>query len=170
MKNVFSTLLALAVCYVVTGAAIADPGNTWDKVVVGKKRFRLLNGFNNEAVLDTETGRVWEQSPSANTFNWWSALGRCYDLQVGGRKGWRLPTIEELASLTDTSQSPALPPGHPFGFVNTFLYWSATTDAESTGAAWVVNFGNGEVGGFGKTDPGHVWCVRGGQGINGVQQ
>ena len=171
MKNVCSSLIALAAFCVFTGAPLADPGNSWDKVLIGKKRFRVLGAFNHQAVLDVETGLVWQQSPSANTFTWWSALSHCYTLEVGGRKGWRLPTIEELASLVDTSQSsPTLPVGHPFENVQTFLYWSATTDADSTFAAWIVNFNDGDVGGFAKPDPGFVWCVRGGQGINGVQQ
>ena len=37
------------------------------------------------------------------------------DKEVGGRKGWRLPSIYELANLVDTTQqNPSLPKGHPF--------------------------------------------------------
>src|SRR5205807_1369275 len=66
------------------------------------------------AVLDRETGLVWEQSP-ANSHTWQNARYQCTNLTTGGRKGWRLPSVHELASLIDPNQSsPTLPPGHPF--------------------------------------------------------
>ena len=38
-----------------------------------------------------------------------------YNKNVGGRGGWRLPTVEELRSLIDLRRAiPALPSGHPF--------------------------------------------------------
>jgi hypothetical protein len=85
---------------------------------------------------------------------------------VGGRKGWRLPTIEELASLVDTSQSnPALPAGHPFTGVQSYYYWSSSTYAGGTSNAWVVKFNDGHVPyGFKSVDIIYVWCVRGGYG------
>jgi hypothetical protein len=126
-------------------------------------------------ILDKETGRVWEKSPNTSARTWFDALGDCYNLEVGGgriggRKGWRLPTIEELASLVDTSQSaPTLPAGHPFENVQSSFYWSAITFASSTNSAWVVNFSTGGVLGGTKSLSLFVWCVRGGQGIDGVQ-
>ena len=172
MKKLYSALIAMIAFIVFAAPALADPGNTWDQIVT-RNRFRVLSGFNDEAVLDKETGRVWEQSPSADSFNWFQALARCYQLEVGGRKGWRLPTIEELASLVDRSQpAPTLPTGHPFDNVQSFTYWSTTTLADSAGKAWVVSFADGGVGNGvnGKADDDFfVWCVRGGQGIDGVQ-
>jgi hypothetical protein len=99
---------------------------------------------------------------------------------VGDRFGWRLPTVEELASLVDDSTplfSLALPDGHPFSNVQTTLYWSATTFAPDTSKAWRVSFnqtGTPQVdrnAAVAKSSAGGglVWCVRGGQGIDGVQ-
>jgi len=142
----------------------------WSQTL-GADRFQLVLG--GAGVLDRETGLVWEQEPSTSTFNWVVAPSHCYPLGVGGRKGWRLPTIEELASLVDTSNlSPALPSGHPFTLTSTQedgFYWSATTDAFFTGNAWGVNLDVGGVGSISKESPFHVWCVRAGQGIDGVQ-
>ena len=70
--------------------------------------------------------------------------------------------------------NPDLPPGHPFSNVQSSnvppsFYWSATTDASSTSAAWFVDFTDGAVLTAGKSLAIFVWCVRGGQGIDGVQ-
>lgn len=46
------------------------------------------------------------------------------------------------------------------------LNWPATTDADVASFAWSVDFVNGDVGFDDKTDARHVWCVRGGQGVD----
>ncbi len=171
------TAMALLVIFVPTAALAAGASGfpTWSSKFT-KGRFTVLPLFNNKAVFDKETGLVWEQSPSTGTFTWFNALTRCYQLEVGGpggRKGWRLPTIEELATLVDTSNSsPALPSGHPFTLTSAqedASYWSATTFASDSIIAWRVRFSDGVVDTFSKTIDVLVWCVRGGQGIDGVQ-
>ena len=47
-------------------------------------------------------------------------------------------------------------------------YWSATTNANNTANAWNVNLNNGNVNTNDKTNNNFVWCVRGGQGVDGV--
>src|SRR5713101_5028569 len=64
-------------------------------------RFTVLTNFSSAAVLDRETGLVWEQSPATTTHTWSAARSQCADRTVGGRKGWRLPSVHELASLVD---------------------------------------------------------------------
>ena len=79
------------------------------------------------------------------------------------RGGWRLPSLFELTSLADTSQSdPTLPAGHPFENV-VGPYWTATTSARDDSLAWIVafraTFGPNERP---KNLVEFVWCVRGG--------
>jgi hypothetical protein len=170
MKTLYSILIAIIAFVVFAAAALADPGTTWDKQITGVGRFKVLSQFGGAAVLDKETGRVWEQSPDTTTRDWFDGLRHCYTLEVGGRKGWRLPTIEELMSLVDTSQpAPTLPAGHPFSNVQSLFYWSATT-TRGTSSALMVDFTDGGlVTGDKVTSIRFVWCVRGGQGIDGVQ-
>ncbi len=158
---------------------------TWDKILPAdnpggscpsnSSRFTCVMG--GAAVRDNETGLVWEQSPSTTAFPWsnttigiTTAPTHCNQLNVGNRKGWRLPTIQELASLVDPTQSnPTLPAGHPFSNVqSTFFYWSATTFAPDTSFAWAVGFNAGSVGAGGKSNGNgfFAWCVRGGQGVD----
>jgi hypothetical protein len=131
----------------------------------------LLSDFADAAVLDQETGLVWEQSPETEPNPpggpWLDAQVGCNTHAVGGRRGWRLPTLQELASLIDPTQShPALPSGHPFRNVWSAFYWSATTTADNASYAWGVDFGPGSVAADDKSHTLHVWCVRGGQGVN----
>ncbi|MCR4321310.1 MAG: DUF1566 domain-containing protein [Candidatus Brocadiaceae bacterium] len=136
----------------------------WSQKLPVSARFQLVLG--NAAVLDKETGLVWEKSPDTTTRTWTNAVYYAYNKNVGGRGGWRLPTVEELRSLIDPTQSsPALPSGHPFTNVQSNGYWSATTNASSYLNAWHVLFSDGNVGnGFKNNDVFYVWCVRGGHG------
>ena len=139
---------------------------TWSLILPVGLRFKLA--MDGDAVLDIETGLVWEQSPDPTSKSWANAMNDCNQKTVGNRKGWRLPIIQELATLVDPTQNnPALPSGHPFSNVESFLYWSASTVAApegDTSIAWVVDFSDGDViGGEGKLASIFAWCVRGGQ-------
>lgn len=118
----------------------------WDQNLPADQRFVVLGAFANAAVLDKETGLVWEQSPRMTTHTWSQARTQCTSRMIGNRMGWRLPSVHELASLVDTSVAfpgPTLPAGHPFTNVNGINYWSATTNAENPANAWGVIFNTG---------------------------
>ena len=140
---------------------------TWSQKLPANKRFVLV--LDGEAVLDRETGLVWEKSPDTTKRNWNDAVIYCYNKEVGGRKGWRLPTVEELASLVDTTQSnPALPSGHPFQNVQSHYYWSSTTGASYPYYAWLVSMYDGYVG-YGNKSGSifyYAWPVRAGHGYD----
>ncbi len=151
------------------GTYYATP--SWDQTLpctnmTNCQRFVVLTNMNGEAVLDKETGLVWQKSPFVFTDLWINAQTECVLARTGGRMGWRVPTIQELLSLVDPAQTfPSLPKGHPFSNVQNF-YWSATTAALDTGYARVVTFDLGFALAFDKSDLNGVWCVRGGQGID----
>jgi hypothetical protein len=138
----------------------------WDQALPAAQRFVILTAFNSEAVLDKNTGLVWEKSPQTTGVLWTEALNSCINKAVGGQKGWRLPSISELASLIDPSLpiGPTLPPGHLFLNIQLGVYWSASTTSENPTLAWLVNFLNGFVTNINKSGPGTArpWCVRGG--------
>ncbi len=137
----------------------------WCRKLPASERFVVLADFGSAAVLDKETGLVWEQSPGTGAIAWVFAKSQCYFRTVGNRWGWRLPTIEELASLVEPTQtSPALPMGHPFANVQLDIYWSATTNDNTTTSAWVMGMAGGGMGVQDKGIQYHAWCVRGGRG------
>ena len=126
-------------------------------------RFELVMG--DAAVLDKETGLVWAKNANiaSGAKTWQDAINYCRNLNIGGRIGWRLPTVEELSSLVDESQSnPALPTGHPFDNVRSGNYWSSSTYAGNTSDAWFVFMSNGLVDYYTKSYSNYVWPVRGG--------
>lgn len=141
----------------------------WTDKLPDSQRFKLV--LDDEAVLDRETGLVWERSPDHSVMhNWMMAAQYCYGRTIGGRKGWRLPTVEELLSLVDPTQNnPALPSGHPFIGVTTYDYMTATTVVSNTGPPQnltvTIGIGNGHWDHENKQQEGFVWCVRGGQGL-----
>jgi len=145
--------LALGALAVATGPAQADsPGPyyampSWDQTLPAATRFIVLSNFASAAVLDRNTGLVWEKSPDPAPHKWDFARTSCAAKEVGGQMGWRLPSLPELASLIDRSvtQGPTLPTGHPFATgatgVQSAFYRSATTIGMDLPRAWVVTFG-----------------------------
>jgi len=124
-------------------------------------RFTLVMG--GDAVEDKKTGLLWEQSPDLIHDTWSASVARCQTKAVGGQKGWRAPSVEELKSLIDASQTdPALPEGHPFSNIKSEIYWSATPSKSDDIVAWQVSFFTGEPVTDQKSGTRRIWCVLGG--------
>jgi|SRR5688572_10764866 hypothetical protein len=174
---VMSTLLTFSVGKATAQTTANGPyyaWPSWDQQLPASTRFIVLSNWKDAdfpsggaAVLDRETGLVWQRSSTLHS-NWSDAQSNCNGNKTGGRMGWRLPTLQELASLVDRAQSnPTLPSGHPFQNVQSSFYWSATTNAAlGAGFAWGVSFDVGGVNVLTKSVQNFVWCVRGGQGVD----
>jgi hypothetical protein len=135
---------------------------SWDQKLPSHARFIILSDWGGAAVLDKETGLVWERSPGTNNYSggWLYALHRCRNFNLGNRKGWRIPMLEELGSLLDMSvpSSPKLPLGHPFMNVQSAPYLSFSET--SSGGHLEANFNTGSLTNTGSS-PVYLWCVRG---------
>ena len=71
--------------------------------------------------------------------------------------GWRLPTIEELISIVDyNTHSPAC----KIDSCRSSFYWSGSPYTPNSLNAWIVDFYNGYVDGYGKDNHYYVRCVR----------
>jgi len=147
---------------------------SWDQTVACTTtatcpRFVVLSNFNTDAVLDRETGLVWERVPDpARRANLVNAFGLCLNVASGGRGGWRLPTAPEISSLLESSTggfaSGHLPPGHPFTVGGFSTFWTSTIPLMGTGTAGeIITFftnGDGIVNPEGKDFQDRYWCVR----------
>src|SRR5262245_24475397 len=109
VRVLFSTMFALTM---LSATALAQ--QSWDTTINNSTRFKVLGDFANAAVIDNETGLVWERSPAqilasssdscdttSNVTSWDMAFLCCIKRNVGGRMGWRLPTVWELSTLLD---------------------------------------------------------------------
>jgi hypothetical protein len=171
MKAYCSALVGISAVVFCSSLATAQ-ARPWNDQINTPGRFTILTEFGSAAVLDRETGLVWERSPSTSHFNWFQAHDHCIGLNIGNRKGWRLPSVQELYSLVNPSvpfPGPALPAGHPFINVQPTYYWTATTYAFIPASAWLVPIasGLGSTAQDTKTDLDWLaWCVRGGPGVD----
>jgi Protein of unknown function (DUF1566) len=152
------------VIFLFVSTSFAD---SWDKQINNPNRFKVLAAFNDEAVLDKETGLVWQKVPIISDRSWFAAWKFCQLSITGNRAGWRLPTLEELRSLIDAQQSePALPPGNPFTDVVNQAFWSASAGFASSNAM-IVGFQLGDISEMDKSQlAANTWCVRGGSGYD----
>jgi hypothetical protein len=135
-------------------------------------RFAVTNPRNPEddIVLDKATGLVWQRKPwsAMNSYkmNWSRALFSCHWATRLGAIGWRLPTVEELSSLSEYTGDWRLPYGHPFVDLTDNSYWTSSNviyDTPNSGVAYTVRVPGG-VDTSSKTSTHGVWCVRGGTG------
>jgi hypothetical protein len=184
VKTMWSSVVAIVAIVLVATTAMAQLG-PWSRQINSPARFQVLGQFGGAAVLDLETGLVWERSPSVAKQPWSprnpdTAHIACDTKPVGNRLGWRVPTIQELGSLLDTTRSqPPLTTGHPFllnAEQQTGQFWSATTaatDPDSPNSAWFADFGANNFpegivlyGSGDKTTQRFVWCVRTGSGVD----
>lgn len=147
-----------------TMKALADLPPSWHQTLPADDdadeclttRFTCVMG--KAAVLDNETGLVWQQAPGTSLVRWSPSL--CVTNGTGGRKGWRLPTHDELLSLVVPTVG--LPVGHPFT-VTSGQYW--TTALNPTDPQFIITHNPvtdvGSGASRGSATSARVWCVRG---------
>ena len=148
--------------------SFGDVSTSWSRALPVADRFVVLADFDDEAVLDRNTGLVWQRRPENVARPVFSASYHCMNATTGGQKGWRLPNITELTSLVDPSVTtePTLPEGSPFEFNGHVFFWSGTLRHGFTDLAWSVNFRHGFIDDaeFGLNLS--ALCVRGGPKVD----
>jgi hypothetical protein len=145
--------LAIAFCFLLVspGEVVAgDPANVGENVPLWNiARFAIHDAgtaanLSDDLVLDKETRLIWTRDANLpkGMQTWQHGMNYCRNqIQLGNRKGWRLPTIEELLSLIDPSQSnPALPNGMGVGFAQVY-------SKSVSYFVWPVRGGNGYASG-----------------------
>lgn len=167
--SVVAATLSLGAAHAQTtapGPYYATP--SWDQQLAVTSRFVVLSNWNGEAVLDRETGLVWQRTPEASDVAFEAAQSACASAKTGGRGGWRLPSADELASLQDFTAAAGpngLPAGHPF-ILSSFAgaYFSTTTVGRSGQPQTLVKISFGYfsyVGPIFSNGISPYWCVRG---------
>jgi hypothetical protein len=151
-----------------TMKTLGDVPPSWHQLLSGtdgsdscnSSRFTCV--MSNAAVLDHETGLVWQKLPIGTSSDWDTVRFDCDVAVTGGRRGWRLPSPDELASLSTPGSG--LPPGNPFS-ISLGFYWSSAPSP--TDPAYIVTVNPTttaipprSVAARGDTSI-NEWCVRG---------
>ncbi len=122
-------------------------------------QFKTGNFVDNgdSTITDLHNGLMWQQTEGGVMPSWGNALSYCAGLGLAGHSDWRLPNIKELTSIVDYATL------NTTYFPNAVVlaYWSSTTNAEWTNAAWQIYFIDGSSSIQGKaTFDSYVRCVR----------
>lgn len=134
------------------GGAITYPDGTrqttaattysWDKYFFVEDRYVLVLG--DTAVLDRETGLVWQRETTDSTWLWRDAVLLAAQYGSYSRRGWRLPTVEELSSLGNLARLTSVE-DHPFLNVKSDLYWTITKCEYDENRVYAVDNNTGSV-------------------------
>jgi hypothetical protein len=117
----------------------------------------------NGTITDNVTSLMWQKQADFTYRNWATAETFCAGLSLGNNADWRLPNDIELMSIVDYGAFNPTINATYFPATQPYAYWSSSTNAVNTGAAWRVSFINGDVSPLMKSETIFVRCVRGGQ-------
>jgi len=146
---------------IVTDGSIKDDGY----YRAGKAR---SYGRSGDVVIDNATGLEWQDDVESVVKKWedsgkFPAATYCNMSTLGDQRDWRVPSIDELLTLSDTSHyNPSVTEGI-FSHISSSGYWSSTNNAGNTSSAWGVDFYYGGSYVRTKANDYYVRCVRGGQ-------
>ncbi len=121
----------------------------------------FVKSSDGKTVTDRKTGLMWQQSGSDEGMTYKDAQAYVRKLnsrQFAGHSDWRLPTIEELASLMENREMNGDLHIDPVFDKKQRWCWSA--DKGASGSAWLANFYYGIVGRLFVDGSSHVRAVR----------
>jgi hypothetical protein len=110
-------------------------------------------------VYDTKTKLTWQQAVAPGTYTWANAKAYCAGLSLNGT-GWRLPTIKELQTIVDESQTNPSIDTTAFPSTPAQSFWSSSPLAGSSSNAWLVDFSFGYTNNNDVSSASLVRCVR----------
>jgi hypothetical protein len=119
-------------------------------------RFEMNPG----TVTDRMTGLTWEREISVVQKVFPDAMSYCVNLAIDGTGGFRAPTVKELQTIVDDTESPvAVDPG-VFPDTGAVQFWSSSLVAGDPASGWVVQFADGTSDAIALDVPTRVRCVR----------
>ncbi len=105
----------------------------------GNASFKTATVNGDEIVTDSTTGLIWQKNDASGK-KWQEALEYCEKLIYAGYSDWRLPNINELASLLNYDK---YAPASDFPDISHEYFWSSTTYMEYENYALNLFFHNG---------------------------
>jgi hypothetical protein len=118
-----------------------DWGFYGHSTIIHRYDMKVIDG--DKVVIDHATGLMWHQPGSDENIEWEDAQKWVRDLNSRGYSGyrdWRLPTVDEAASLLEPGKSNGLYIDPVF---SNYQEWIWTGDEYGSEGAWGVYFGKG---------------------------
>ena len=126
-------------------------GEAADAYAVEPPNHYTVTGSGADATItDNYTGLIWQQTFSAMRMPWSDAASYCASQTTGGLTGWRVPTLNELAStVNEALVAPAVNrtvfPKTNGACDETGWYWAAEA-SKVGGTAWGLSYCDGYTG------------------------
>ena len=121
---------------------------------------RFALGASGQTLIDRLTHLEWATSPESAPMTWSSAVSFATNSSLCGYTDWRLPNINELASLLHYEEPSRWLQAQGFNNLAVYDYWSSTTLAGHPGWAWGIGLRGGGTAVAPKGWPCFVWLVR----------
>ena len=122
-------------------------------------------------VRDNVTGLMWEVKTNDSGLrdqDWtyvWNTINAyaqaVNDVGLCGFRDWRIPTVTELTSIVDYSNTTPSIATKYFPNTKSGWYWTSTTASYGSGSAWAVTFHHGQISDNARSKPYFVRLVRG---------
>ena len=109
-------------------------------------------------VTDAWTGAVWMGNGPASPRPLMDAIGWCVKLELAGRT-WRLPTVNEAASLIDRAHDPAI--DYVAFTMGGVAIHSISATAADISKHWTVDFTSGAIAAMDPDGEAFVRCISG---------
>lgn len=158
----------LSICMLLSSQVMATCLST----ITSTNPYSVYANNGDGTVTDKQTGLMWQQcslglsgtdctSGTIATFTWQAALATANSNTGNGYSDWRLPNINELASLTEDACSAPTTNETLFPATASSYYWSSSPYNLNDFEAWNVNFDNGVQAASAKNDSYAIRLVRG---------
>jgi hypothetical protein len=127
-------------------------GEAADELAVAPPNHYTLTGSGGDVeVTDNYTGLVWQQGYSPSLLAWADAPAYCASLSLNGHTGFRVPTLNELASTVNEAKvggaiDTAAFPGNPNGCKDPKYWFWAAEASKVGGTAWGLSYCDGFTG------------------------
>ncbi len=119
----------------------------------------------NDVVTDNLTGLTWMRLVDNIHRTWEESLAYANNLYLCGYGNWRLPNINELTSMIHDGEPDIAvwlntsPPDYFIG-IESYPYWSSTTDRAARSKAMAVNLWDSGLESYSKKSLFYAWPVR----------
>jgi hypothetical protein len=127
---------------------VTSPGSVDAAAPAGHYVVTAGSGTGNGTVYDSKSKVTWQQTVSSTAYTLADAKTYCAGVGASlGGTGWRVPTIKELLSIVDFSQTAGpMIDRNAFPSTPSNSFWSSSPLAGSSSLAWYVHFGFGGTG------------------------